>query len=102
MTTIPQIQISDQVINRQTQTIVQHLNLLFKNPMTNGVYLTEVSLLTGNNTINHTLDRTLQGWFVVRLRAQAVVSDLQDTNPNPEKTLILEASSNVVVDLFVF
>jgi len=102
LTSIPEVQTNDRTINKLQDNIIPPLNVIIKNPMTNGVYLTELRLAAGTNTINHTLGRKLQGWFPVRVRSQALVTDLQDTNPNPTKTLILEASSTVVIDIFAF
>ena len=52
--------------------------------------------------IQHGLDRPVVGWMVVRQRSSATVWDEQDENPSPAKTLRLNASSTVVVDLWVF
>lgn len=99
---ITSLQHPDRIINQIQTNILSNLNQMIKDPMTNGVYLQEVALVTGDNVISHTLGRDLQGWILIRVRSLAVVCDHQDINPNPSKTLILESSANVVVDLFVF
>lgn len=99
---ITQVQHPDRIVNQIQNNIISNLNQIIRDPKTNGVYLNEVALVTGDNIINHTLGRDLQGWILVRVRSLATICDHQDINPNPSKTLILEASTNVVVDLFVF
>ena len=64
--------------------------------------LQSISLASGSNTINHGLGRTLRGWRIIRLRASATIYDTQDSNPNPQLTLLLTASAPVVADVEVF
>lgn len=78
------------------------LNPVLSIPLNDGQILPSVSLVAGTNVINHRLGRKLTGWIITRLRAAATVSDTQDSNPNPQQTLYLTSSINVVVDLFVF
>lgn len=78
------------------------LNPLLSTPSNKAVLLKSVSLVSGSNTINHTLGRTLQGWKIVRQRAAGSFFDTQDSNPMPELTLLLTSSATVVVDLEVF
>lgn len=78
------------------------LNPLLRNPISNGLLLSEVVLASGDNTINHKLGRKLQGWIVVRKRAAADIYDKQDSNLMPQLTLVLNASGAVTVDLYVF
>jgi hypothetical protein len=85
----------------QTQW-AKEINPLLNNPVSNGVLLKSVVLASGDNTINHTLGRNLQGWVLVRVRAAATIYDKQDTNKMPELTLVLNASAAVTVDLYVF
>lgn len=80
----------------------QQLNPVIQLPINNGVLLKNVTLASGDNAVNHLLGRKPQGWFVVRLRALATIYDKQDSNQHPELTLTLNASSAVVIDLFVF
>lgn len=72
-------------------------NVLFQ-----GRLIQNVSLATGNNTINHGLGRPLIGWFLTRRPSSATVYDNQSTNPTPALTLSLNASTSVTVSLYVF
>lgn len=78
------------------------LNPLLASPMSTGVLLKSIRLVTGANAINHMLSRNLQGWLIVRQRAAASIYDTQDTNSTPGLTLNLVASAPVSVDLYVF
>lgn len=78
------------------------LNPILAAPNVAPAILKKVSLVTGSNTINHLLGVALQGWRIVRLRANVSVYDGQDSNPTPTQTLILISSGPVVIDLEVF
>jgi hypothetical protein len=78
------------------------LDPLLVAPLNQGQVLKSVTLKMGTNVINHLLARPLQGWFPTRVRANATLYDTQDANPYPSLTLMLVASADVVVDLYVF
>lgn len=80
----------------------QQLEPLIQNPSLKTNILKNVSLVTGSNTVDHMLGRKLQGWRIVRLRANETVFDTQDSNPRTELTLLLTASGPVTIDLEVF
>lgn len=68
----------------------------------NGVFV-EVSLLSASdNVVNHGLGRVVQGWTVIRKDARADVWDSSATNNFPDKQIILSASANVKVKLYLF
>jgi hypothetical protein len=99
---LPSFNTSDQVLTLVQSKWSSILNPFIANPTNNKSILKNVSLTTGSNTINHLLGHKLQGWSIVRQRAAASIYDNQDNNQNPEQTLILISSANVVVDLEVF
>lgn len=78
------------------------LNPVIDNVANQSILLQNVSLVAGNNVINHKLGRKLQGWKTVRVRAAATIYDTQDSNQTPQLTLNLFSSAPVVVDLEVF
>ncbi len=78
------------------------LNPLLKSPLSGVVLLKKILLASGANTINHTLGEPLQGYVVVLNSAAVTVYDSQNTNPAPERTLILNASGATTVSLLVF
>lgn len=81
---------------------IKKLNPLLAKPQSASSILQNVSLTTGNNTINHLLGRKLQGWKIIRQRASASIYDNQDNNSMQSLTLLLVSSAPVVIDLEVF
>lgn len=102
MITIPRVQTDDRNVNQLQSNISVALFPILQNPQTQGSILENVALVNGSNTINHGLNRTLQGWSIVRQRASASIYDNQDNNTNPTKTLILISNAAVTVNLYVF
>lgn len=96
------VQTPDRTINQLQQNIKQAVDPVIHNPLVNGRLISALSLKTGTNTINHGLNRKLQGWIVVGQGSAASFYDLQAANPNPELTLLLVASANVTISLYVF
>ena len=79
------------------------LNQVVNRELLDGQILQNISLsASGVNEIEHKLGRELLGWMVVRSRAQSTVWDNQDDNVRQSATLLLNASADVVVDLWVF
>lgn len=78
------------------------INPILSAPIVNGLLLNSVSLVSGDNTINHKLGRKLQGWIVVGKTANANIFDKQATNTMPELTLVLNSSATTTVNLWVF
>lgn len=93
----------DRVVNTIQDNVDAVFKQLLPQPILNGVVVKNVALLTGqNNLVNTGLAGKLTGWIVIRNRANSVVWDAQDTNPDPTKTLVLLCSANTTVDLLVF
>lgn len=118
---IPQMQAENREVNQLQNNILQILNpLIRQNPILAGTTLKNIKLSIGNNTINTNLNRTLQGWLLVRKRGPATDSDgntvsnfsiydQQDgvaptisANPTPNSTLILNSNANISVDILVY
>lgn len=99
---LPYFKSDDQSLTLLQTNWAQILNPIIQNPSTQSIILPNISLVAGDNTINHLLQRKLQGWKIVRQRASATFFDKQDSNPQPQLTLILNASAPVVINLEVF
>lgn len=78
------------------------LNPIIAQPQATGLLLKNISMTTGDNTINHKLGKPLQGWIVVRNNAASTIYDKQDTNQMQDRTLVLNSSANCIVTLWVF
>lgn len=96
------VQTDDRNINQLQQNISQALEAILSNPLVNGNILNGVKLQIGSNTLNHGLNRNLQGWIPILVNAAADVFDEQATNTNPSKTLILNSSAVVTVSIYCF
>jgi len=77
------------------------LNPVIALPWNSGI-LIDATLGVGQNIINHKLGRKLQGWIVVRKTAAASIYDSQNTNANPDVTLVLFSDSACTIKLLVF
>lgn len=75
------------------------LNPLLRNPVNNVSIISNITLVTGSNVINHLLGKTLQGWFLVD--QQGVASIYRDA-PFNSTTLSLNSSASVTVSIGVF
>lgn len=84
------------------RNLVRVLQPVFNTPTLGGNLLTEQTLSIGLNSINHGLGRNLNGWQIVRQRAQANIWDSQDVNKTPQLTLALNSSAAVICDIYVF
>jgi hypothetical protein len=101
-TTIAKVQTPDRNLNKIQDNIKLALSPLTGNKLFFGNLLTNVSLASGANSINHGLGYPLSGWYMTRIRASASFYDTQDSNPTPSTTLQIVASAAAVVDLWVF
>jgi len=75
------------------------LDPLLTNPLSNVSILENVQLKTGNNVINHLLQRMQQGWFLTDIQAAATI---YRSAPFNDLTLTLNSSANVTVNIGVF
>lgn len=90
-------------LNKVQEYVQQSIAPITKSVIINGTLLKNIKLLTGQaNNINHKLDRNISGFIIVRKRATADIWDEQDANELKKKTLRLQTSANVTVDIWVF
>lgn len=107
---IPQVKTDDSKFIQYQQQVAKALQPVLECPISYGTLLKEIPLVTGLNTIPHKLGRTLQGWFFVRQRAVGTplapalisIQDSQDANRTPQSTLLLYASADINVDIWVY
>lgn len=98
---LPKFQSNDQALQQLQSRWSSILDPIIDLPINSAVILRNV-VLSSSAVISHTLGRRLQGWVVIRQRGDATIYDRQDVNPNPDKTLLLTASSGISVDLLCF
>lgn len=86
------------IANMQTTWATQ-LNPVIANAILNGLQLSSITLVTGDNIVNHLLARKQLGWFATDINAAAT---LYRSAPFNDKTLTLNASAGCVVNLWVY
>lgn len=91
---------TDQDLNAVQENVEESLAPLIKNPLLDGIILSNVELTTGDNDISHKLGRKLQGWVIVDRDANANI--YRKTSSTPTLTLKLNSSATVTVSLYVF
>lgn len=75
------------------------LDPLLRNQLVDGVLLTDVALVTGENVINHLLGRKQVGWIIVDRDASTAVYRSAALN---DLTLTLNSSGSVTVSIWCF
>lgn len=75
------------------------LDPLLAKPLSSGQILTQLTIKTGSNVINHKLGREPQGWF---LTDNTTNITLYRSAPFNDLTLTLTSSGNGVINLMVF
>ncbi len=75
------------------------LNPIIANPLTKGILLKDVALISGVTVINHKLARVQQGWIVTDQNGSA---EIYRSKPLSPQTLTLTSSAAVIVSLYVF
>lgn len=99
---LPMFQNEDQDLQLLQNKWASILNPVLANPLNSVLILKNVKLGSGVNSVDHLLQRKLEGWFIVRKRGSADIYDIQDTNQSSHLTLKLNSSAPVSVDLAVF
>jgi hypothetical protein len=78
------------------------LNPLLASPVANPSIISSIACVNGDNVISHKLGQTLTGYIVILNSASATFFDKQNTNPSPDRTLILNSSAATTISLLVF
>jgi hypothetical protein len=78
------------------------INPILANPIVNGQMLENVILINGTTSVNHGLQRNLQGWFIVGINKAATIYDNQASNQTPQLTLSLISNAVCTVNIWVF
>lgn len=102
MKAISLVQTSNKDVNQLQQNISQSVNPIVGNPITQGLFLSTVSLKIGANTINHNLGYPMTGYLIVSLSIASSFSDNLITVPNPQTSFILNSSAATKANIYVF
>ena len=101
MALLPIFQTANRELSLMQTRWASILNNLLRSPVSEVSMLQEIDLVVGDNTIDHLQERALSGYIVVGMRGGfSQIYDKPSTMPN--KTLILNSSAPVTIDLLVF
>ena len=75
------------------------LNPLLANTLINGLFIQNISIVSGKNVINHLLGRQQQGWM---LADQTAAASVYRSQPFNDITLTLTSSAPCQISLWVF
>ena len=90
-------------LNRVQDNIEKQYNQVVDKEVLDGHILQNVTLVPNKvNLVQHKLGRQIEGWIVIRKRADARIWDVQDCNVNKQISIALIVTSEVEVDLWVF
>lgn len=92
------VQTESREFNQLQLNLATTLQPILTNPLFNNQILRGVVLASGANTIYHLLDREPQGFIITDINAAAHVYRTAKT----DKTITLQASAAVTVDIYLF
>lgn len=87
-----------QMMNTQWKSI---LDPVLSIPMLSGIQLKNINVVSGNNVINHRLQRNYQGYLVTGMRG-AFVQLYDSISQTPDLTLRLNSNGTAVLDLWIW
>ncbi len=102
MAKLPIFNTDDRVVSMLQTRWSALISPFLESKVIQGQQLNDITLVSGDNTINHKLSRKLQGYMVVLKSAASDIYDKQATNTMTDKTLVLNASSPCVISLWVY
>lgn len=96
---LPKILSEDQSLQLMQTKWASILNPLLAQPLSSMNILPSITLVTGDNVVNHLLARKMQGWFITDINAAATI---YRNAPLNAETITLNSSANCVINLAVF
>lgn len=93
----------DPLQQRLQDAIANSFNQFEKLPQLDSVIIEDVVLKAGiDNQVQHTLQRRVVGWQIIRLNANAVVYESTTTNTLPSSVILLRTSADCTVTILFF
>ena len=91
------------LLMRLQDNVELSLNQIIGNRILDGIILENITISTGvDNKVNHKLSRKFIGWIIVRNNAESVVYESTTVNNIPEKQIILNASADAIISIYIF
>lgn len=92
----------DDEVQQLQANIEQAIAPVIKSPILNGVLLTNVSIVFGDNKIEHKLGRKMIGYFVIARAAGVTLFDSVNGGTDLDKFLTLNSSGTTTISLWIF
>lgn len=99
--TLPSFNTSDVTLSLVQSSWAKIINPVINVPMNDGITLKGIELTTGNNVINHKLQRKMQGYLVTAMY-DSYAQLYTTASQQPTLNFNLNASAPTTVDLWVF
>lgn len=99
MAQLPTNQSTDLVLSQMQTRWASILNPFLANPLNQMRQLEDITLVAGDNVINHLLGYTMRGWVVTDITGASTV---YRSAPLNNKTITLNASAPAIISLAVF
>ena len=99
MALAPLIKTDSQEFSLYQTRLKSVIDPLLSSSFLNGVSLKGVQLVVGSTTINHNLDRPMNGWVITDING---VADVYRDGPMTNNQLVLASNAAVSVGLWVF
>ena len=96
------LQVKDKDLQLVQDAVEQSLRTLTDIAFIDGRLIEDEELASGDNIIDHKLNRNLRGYIIVKTTASIDVYDKQTTNATPTKTLVLNSSAAATASIWVF
>lgn len=87
-------------LQKVQENVGEALQPIIKSAILNGAQLDNISLASGNNTIEHRLGKKLSGWIVVKKDSGALIYEVESDFPS--RILVLNSSSQCNISLWVY
>jgi hypothetical protein len=97
-----QFNAKDVEVDRLYQNIAKFASQFTNRPILDGVVIKDITLISGDTTVNHGLGRTIQGWIVIDKSAAGDIYAAPAKQTSTTKTLILTSSAPLTASLYVF
>jgi 5-methylcytosine-specific restriction endonuclease McrBC GTP-binding regulatory subunit McrB len=91
----------DYEINKVQSNVEDTFNYVTSSAFMNGIFL-PVTINTTDTVIQHLLNRTYQGWLITNINIPAIVYQSPTVNNNKDRQIILIASIQANVTLYIF
>lgn len=101
LTPFRKVQVKTDDVKHLQDAVAQVLNQVIKKQIIDGAFITDISIVSGTPySLSHGLGINPRGWIIVKKNAE---SDIWQTDSaTPTLTMILNASADVTISLWVF